>query len=284
MDLNYFQTFREVALRQSFTKAAEELGYAQSSVTTQIQKLETSAGEELYKLSGQILEIFEHSQEKLTKQGGGSLTIATMDSLASYYLPAPIQTTRTQYPELSIRLQTDREDLILQKVREGEADVGLILANASSDSGLQWITIREEPLVLIVNSDHPLAAQSEVTLNHLANEEWIMPEDSCNYRQLLEKILRKNGIPYKVALELGSPEAIKRSIMAGPGISLLPQMIAMDEIQRQELTVLPLVHTDFTMEIQLVIHARKWISHALRQFIINLGAKESDWLPVEAEG
>lgn len=42
MDLNYFQTFREVAVRQSFTKAAEELGYAQSSVTTQIQKLEKS--------------------------------------------------------------------------------------------------------------------------------------------------------------------------------------------------------------------------------------------------
>ncbi|WP_434751295.1 LysR family transcriptional regulator [Paenibacillus amylolyticus] len=301
MDLNYFQTFREVALRQSFTKAAEELGYAQSSVTTQIQKLEkiyqvklferfnnnkirlTSAGEELFKLSGQLLEIFEHSQEKLTKQGGGSLTIATMDSLASYYLPVPIQTTRKQYPELGIRLQTDREDLILQKVREGEADVGLILANASPESGLQWITIREEPLVLIVNSDHPLTTKSEVALSDLADEEWIMPEDSCNYRQLLEKVLRTNGIPYKVGLELGSPEAIKRSIMAGPGISLLPRMIAMDEIQRQQLTVLPLVHTDFTLEIQLVIHARKWISHALQQFITNLGAKESDWLPARAE-
>ncbi|PQP81308.1 LysR family transcriptional regulator [Paenibacillus sp. PCH8] len=296
MDLNYFQTFREVALRQSFTKAAEELGYAQSSVTTQIQKLEkiykvklferynnnkirlTSAGEELFKLSGQILEIFEHSQEKLTKQGGGSLTIATMDSLASYFLPAPIQTTRKQYPELGIRLQTDREDLILQKVREGEADVGLILAKASPESGLQWITIREEPLVLIVNSDHPLAAKPKIELSDLANEEWIMPEDSCNYRQLLERELRTNGIPYKVGLELGSPEAIKRSIMAGSGISLLPLMIALDEIRREELTVLPLNHTEFTLEIQLVIHTRKWISHALHQFISNLGVRESEWL------
>ncbi|WP_413033600.1 LysR family transcriptional regulator [Paenibacillus xylanilyticus] len=295
MDLNYFQTFREVAVRQSFTKAAEELGYAQSSVTTQIQKLEkiyqvklferynnnkirlTSAGEELFLLSGQLLEIFEHSQEKLTKQGGGSLTIATMDSLASYFLPAPIQTTRKQYPELGIRLQTDREDMILQKVREGEADVGLILANASSETGLQWITIREEPLVLIVNTDHSLAHKQKIELSDLADEEWIMPEDTCNYRQLLERVLRTNGIPYKVGLELGSPEAIKRSIMAGAGISLLPQMTAMDEIRREELTVLPLDHGEFRLEIQLVIHTRKWVSHALRQFIANLGAKETEW-------
>lgn len=66
MDFTYLHTFREVAIRQSFTRAAEVLGYAQSSVTTQIQKLEkaynvqlferysnnkirlTSAGEELY--------------------------------------------------------------------------------------------------------------------------------------------------------------------------------------------------------------------------------------------
>ncbi|WP_337031904.1 LysR family transcriptional regulator [Paenibacillus illinoisensis] len=295
MDLNYFQTFREVAVRQSFTKAAEELGYAQSSVTTQIQKLEkiyqvklferynnnkirlTSAGEELFKLSGQLLEIYEHSQEKLTKQGGGSLTIATMDSLASYFLPAPIQTTRKQYPELGIRLQTDREDMILQKVKEGEADVGLILANASSESGLQWITIREEPLVLIVNTNHPLAKNQKIELSDLADEEWIMPEDTCNYRQLLERVLRANAIPYKVGLELGSPEAIKRSIMAGSGISLLPQMIALDEIRREELTVLPLEHGEFRLEIQLVIHTRKWVSHALRQFVTNLGAKETEW-------
>lgn len=88
MDFIYLQTFREVAFRESFTRAAEVLGYAQSSVTTQIQKLEktyqvklferysnnkirlTSAGEELFKLAGQMLELFEQSKEKLAKQGG----------------------------------------------------------------------------------------------------------------------------------------------------------------------------------------------------------------------
>lgn len=115
MDFIYLKTFRQVALRQSFTRAAEELGYAQSSVTTQIQKLEkeynvklferhgktlrlTSSGEELLKIAVQIIELYDQSKEKLAMQGGGTLSIGTIDSIASYFLPQVIQTIRESYP------------------------------------------------------------------------------------------------------------------------------------------------------------------------------------------
>nr|WP_226002188.1 LysR family transcriptional regulator [Paenibacillus sp. BJ-4] len=288
MDFIYLQTFREVAIRESFTRAAEVLGYAQSSVTTQIQKLEkayqvklfdrysnnkirlTSAGEELFKLAGQMLELFEQSKEKLAKQGGGSMTIGTMDSIASYFLPPYMQATRKEYPDLNIRLYTDREEMILHQVREGEADVGLILADDSSDPALQWITIREEPLVLIVHPNHPLIAKKRIRLGDLVDAEWIMPEHTCNYRQLLERVLRANGIAYRVGLELGNPEAIKRSIKTGEGISILPLMAALEEIEREELKVLPFEHAELKLEIQLVFHPKKWVSNALSFFMESL--------------
>jgi DNA-binding transcriptional LysR family regulator len=284
MDLVYFQTFREVALRQSFTRAAEELGYAQSSVTTQIQKLEkaygvqlferyskglrlTSAGEELLKIAVQMLDLYQQSKEKLTRQGGGTLSIGTIDSLASYYLPPLIQQIRYKYSDLIIRLQPDREDLIVNKVKEGELDIGLILESKPSDPTLKWLTIREEPLVLIANSEHPLSILDNVEFGHLNGIEWIMTEDSCNYRIMLEKVLRSKGISYRVGLELGNPEAIKRCVMAGSGISLLPKMVAEEEILRGELIVLPFAHPDIRLDLQLVIHPKKWISHALQEFI-----------------
>ncbi|WP_432212381.1 LysR family transcriptional regulator [Paenibacillus polymyxa] len=285
LDFIYLQTFREVAIRESFTRAAEVLGYAQSSVTTQIQKLEktyqvklferysnnkirlTSAGEELFKLAGQMLELFEQSKEKLAKQGGGSMTIGTMDSIASYFLPPYMQATRKEYPDLNIRLHTDREEMILHQVREGEADVGLILADDSSNPALQWITIREEPLVLIVHPNHPLIAKERIGLDDLVDAEWIMPEHTCNYRQLLERVLRANGITYRVSLELGNPEAIKRSIKTGEGISILPLMAALEEIEREELKVLPFEHGELKLEIQLVLHPKKWVSNALNFFM-----------------
>lgn len=285
MDFTYLQTFREVAIRQSFTRAAEALGYAQSSVTTQIQKLEkaynvklferysnnkirlTSAGEELFKLAGQMLELFEQSKEKMAQQGGGSITISTMDSIASYFLASYIQATRREYPNLNIRLHTDREEVILQQVKEGEADVGLILADDAYDSNLKWLTIREEPLVLIVNPGHPLLDRHRIELNDLMDAEWIMPEHTCNYRQLLERILRANGIAYRIGLELGNPEAIKRSIKTGHGISILPQMAAIEEIERGELKALPFEHSELKLKIQLVLHPRKWVSNPLSFFM-----------------
>ncbi|MDO7907943.1 LysR family transcriptional regulator [Paenibacillus sp. JX-17] len=291
MDLTYLQTFREVAIRHSFTRAAEVLGYAQSSVTTQIQKLEkaynvklferysnnkirlTSAGEELFKLAGQMLELFEQSKEKLAAQGGGSITIGTMDSIASYFLASHIQVTRHEFPDLNIRLHTDREELVLHQVKEGEADVGLILAEDANDSALQWVKIREEPLVLLVHPNHPLLEKKRIGLSDLTDAEWIMPEHTCNYRQLLERLLRANGIAYRIGLELGNPEAIKRSIKTGEGISILPQMAAIEEIERGELKVLPFEHAALKLDIQLVLHPKKWVSNALRFFMESLRGK-----------
>ncbi|MFD0589794.1 LysR family transcriptional regulator [Paenibacillus sp. GCM10027627] len=288
MDLTYFQTFREVAIRQSFTRAAEALGYAQSSVTTQIQKLEktysvklferysnnkirlTSAGEELFKLAGQMLELYDQSKERIAQQDGGSITISTMDSIASYFLAPNIQATRREYPNLNIRLHTDREEMILHQVKEGEADIGLLLADDAIDPALNWVTIREEPLVLIVNTSHPLLEKNRVELNDLADMEWIMPEHTCNYRQLLEKMLRANGMAYRIGLELGNPEAIKRSIKTGVGISILPLMAAIEEIERGELEVLPFEHADMKLKIGLILHPRKWVSNPLQFFMDGL--------------
>lgn len=284
MDLTYFQTFREVAFHQSFTKAAGELGYAQSSVTMQIQKLEqsygvklferygkslrlTSAGEELLKIAVQMLNLYQQSKETLTLQGGGTLTIGTIDSLASYYLPALIQHLRQKYPTLTIRLQPDRETAIVEKVKAGDYDIGLLLESKPSDPALEWVKIREEPLELLASPHHPLSAMGTITLDQLCDVEWIMTEASCNYRIMLERVLQEQRIPYRVGLELGNPEAIKRCLMTGSGIALLPRMAADEEIQRGELTALPFSHPDIRLDLQMIMRPKKWMSHSLQDFI-----------------
>ncbi|WP_127534587.1 LysR family transcriptional regulator [Paenibacillus kobensis] len=286
MELTYFHTFREVAVRQSITRAAEALGYAQSSVTTQIQKLEkaygvqlferfgkglrlTEAGEELLRIAVQMLDLYRQSQEKLAKQGGGTLTIGTIDSIASYYLPPLIQRIREEQPELTIRMQPDREPSIISKVQEGEIDFGLLLDKTPFDPSLTWKTIRREPLVVIARPDHPLmaAAQRHLDLADLDGAEWLMTEESCNYRIMLEKLLRSQGVSYRIGLELGNPEALKRCVKAGTGIAILPRMAAEEELRRGELAALPLDQPELSLELLLVMHPKKWLSNALRRFI-----------------
>ncbi|MBM6617820.1 LysR family transcriptional regulator [Bacillus suaedaesalsae] len=284
MDITYFQTFRAVVAHKSFTRAAHELGYAQSSVTMQIQKLEkfygvklferygkglalTNAGEELLRIVVQILDLFQQSKERLSILEEGTLSIGTIDSIATYYLPSFIQKIRQRYPSLSIRLQPDQEPIIVEKVRDGEFDIGLLYENKPTDMNLCYVKIREEPLVLVANPNHPYASYQTITLDHLSDKEWIMPEASCNYRIMLERLLRENNINYNIGLELGNPEAIKRCLMTGFGISLLPRITVLDEIERGDLVVLPFAHRDIKLDLQLIIHPKKWIPMVLRDFM-----------------
>ncbi|WP_199616277.1 LysR family transcriptional regulator [Paenibacillus alkalitolerans] len=280
MELTYFQTFREVARRQSITRAAEELGYAQSSVTTQIQKLEkaygvqlferygrrlrlTSSGEALLKLVNRMLDLYEESMEKVAQQSGGTLTIGTIDSLASYYLPPILLRLREQFPELAIRLQAESESLVIEKVKEGDFDIGFLLDDNPADQSQRCVPIKEEPLILVARPDHPLTKLSKVRLDDLAGMEWIMPEESCNYRIMLESVLKAEHIPFRIGFELGNPEAVKRCVMAGLGVALLPRIVAEEEVRSGKLAALAFAHPGIRLNLQLVVHPKKWMSQPL---------------------
>lgn len=287
MELTYLRTFREVARLGSFTKAAEKLGYAQSSVTAQMQKLEreygvplverfgrklrlTPPGEELLKLTVQMLELFDRSKETIGKQVGGTLTIGTIDSLAAYYLPPYLQQLRSRYPELAVHLQPEREARLLAKVKEGEYDVGLLLDRQPADTALRSIVVREEPLALIAPSGHPLAAARSVEPDDLRGCELIVSEGSCLYRHTFEQLLKSRGVAYRIGLELGSLEAIKQCVASGLGIALLPRIVVAGELQRGTLLELPFAHPDIRFDLQLVIHPDKWMSQPLNALLAML--------------
>ncbi|MFE5323710.1 LysR family transcriptional regulator [Paenibacillus sp. NPDC056579] len=285
MDLTYMRTFREVARRQSFTRAAEELGYAQSSVTMQIQKLEreygvplferygkqlrlTPPGEALLKLAVQMLELYDQSKESIGNQVSGAVTIGTIDSLAAYYLPPYLQQLRQRFPGLGIQLLPDSEAALVAKVKEGDYDVALLLDRAPADVSLRSIMVREEPLVLVAPPGHPLTeAAGDVRLHDLDGCELIVSEGSCLYRSTFEKVLKDHAVAYRIGFELGSLEAIKHCVMSGLGIALLPRIAVEEELSRGSLAMIPFSHPDMRFYLQLLLHPKKWMSQMLLTFI-----------------
>lgn len=284
MDLTYFRTFREVARRASFTRAGEELGYAQSSVTMQIQKLEreygvplferygkqlrlTPPGEALLKLAVQMLDLYDQSKESIANQVNAAVTIGTIDSLAAYYLPPYLQQLRQLYPGLGIQLLPDSEAALVTKVKEGEYDVALLLDRGPADDALRCITVREEPLVLVAPPGHSLTEVEVAALHDLEGCELIVSEGSCIYRSTFEKVLRDNGVAYRIGFELGSLEAIKHCVMNRLGIALLPRIAVEEELRRGSLVEIPFHHPDLRFELQVLLHPRKWMSQPLLAFI-----------------
>jgi len=286
MDLVYFRTFREVARRQSFTRAAEHLGYAQSSVTVQIQKLEreygvplferygrklrlTPPGEALLKLASQMLELYDQSKERIASEVSGTLTVGTIDSLAAYYVPPYLQQLRRQFPALSVQLSTESEASLLAKIKDGDCDIGLTLDRSPADPQLICMPLRREPLVLVAAPEHPLTRQpAPVTLEHLHGSELIVTEQSCIYRSLFEKLLRERRIAYRLVFELASLEAIKQCVRSGLGIALLPGIVVQNELTQGTLAAIPLAaNDDLHIELQLVLHPGKWLSQPLDSFV-----------------
>lgn len=232
----------------------------------------TSAGDELLKIASQMLELHQLSRESLSRQSGGTLTIAAIDSVASYCLPPIIQLLRARYPELTIRMLTGREPSVIAAVKEGEADICLLLESGTPDPEMQWTTIREEPLVFVMRPEDAEGLEGTEKLTQLAGWEWIMAEESCNYRMMLERVLREEGVSYRTVLELGNPEAIKRTLAAGPGISLLPRMAAEDELRRGELAQLPIRHSGIRLDLLAGLRPKKWISQPLQTFMDSIAS------------
>jgi DNA-binding transcriptional LysR family regulator len=288
MEMTYLKTFREVAKWGSFTRAAETLGYAQSSITAQIQKLEesygavllerfgrsmklTMAGEALLQYANEINRLHEESKEVVSQQSKGTLTIGTIETLAAFYLPPYLQAYRRDYPDVNIVIQPGNEPFIIESVKEGVLDIGIILDPPFTDPELESRILREEPLVIIASPDHKLAGQSEVHVEDLQNESLILTEDGCTYRAMLLKVLKGNQVSYKLSYEFGNLEAIKQCVTYGLGIALLPRITVAEEIRKGQIVAIPFVDPACKFYTQLIIAKKKWKSKAYLGFIELLG-------------
>ncbi|AEH47928.1 LysR family transcriptional regulator [Parageobacillus thermoglucosidasius] len=286
MNMDYLQTFREVAKWNSFTKAGEMLGYAQSSVTTQIKKLEeefgvilferwggkiklTQAGVQLLEYTNKIISLLEEAKQNLSEQIelSGTLSIGTIESIAGFYLPPYLQAFKNEHPKVNLLLQQGICKDLLKGIKEGKYDLAIILDQKQEDPDLNFITIKEEQLVLVAKPDHHLVQFSNVSIKDLSGEKLIVTEQRCSYREIIENLYRSHAIRLEYSIELESIEAIKRCVSYGLGIAFLPLMTVDEEIKKGELAYIPLSYPEIKVYLQLVYHKKKWISQSTQRLI-----------------
>ena len=283
MDFTYLHTFCEVAKWGNFTRAAEALGYAQSSVTTQIQKLEeqygavlfersgrkmrpTQAGEVLLPYARQILALQAEAKTQLSEQQTGTITIGTIETLAAFYLPPLLQTFRQRYPRITLALQSGNEASIVRAVKEGQCDLGLILDRLCTDPELICVPLRQEEFAIVVRPDSPYSHLSELSAQDLAHARFILTEEGCTYRAFLLHTLRQSATPHQIVCAFGSLEAIKRCVMCGLGIAFLPYVAVQEEVAQGKLLAIPFLHESH-LSTQVIYLQSKWQSQAFQHLL-----------------
>ena len=253
------QVFHTVARLLSFTKAAETLHMTQPAVTFQVRQLEeyfntrlfdrthnrislTEAGARVYQYSDKIFELYgemENAVREMTGEISGSLTIGASTTIAEYMLPALLGDFRAKYPEVSIHLKVSNTDGIVSMVENNTIDLGVVEAPVSNKN-LVVDECRRDNLVAIVPPGHPKADLDTITMEELLEYPFICREEGSGTREVIADYMTQCQTSMEVAMELGSPEAVKGAVEAGMGISVVSNATIQKELRLGTLVAIDL--------------------------------------------
>ncbi len=259
MDIRQLSTFHKVATLLSFTRAAAELKYAQSSVTAQVKALEMSLGVDLFDRLGGRIQLTEAGRRLLpyaeqmlaladeargatlgADGPSGMLTVGSMESITSYRMPVLLEFFHHRYPLLQLVLRPSLCAETCHALRQGMFDLGFLMEAETHHPGVQTEVLGSEPLVVVASPDHPLVTAEKVTTEDLRRATVLSPEAGCAYRELFEMELNAGATePVAPFLEFGTAESIKRGVAAGLGVSLLPTVTVSDALAEGTLVELP---------------------------------------------
>ncbi|MDQ0496515.1 LysR family transcriptional regulator [Paenibacillus brasilensis] len=285
MDIKQLQTFRKLAQELSFTRTAEALSYAASTVTVQIQSLEEELRQPLFERRGKtvtltepgiqfslyaekVLALLDEAKAVLAhgEHPAGMLIIGALDTLCAYRMPPVINRLHERYPNIELVFRAGVCPDLTRALAQ-ELDAALVLDLQLSDEQLVVEVLREEEILIVANKKHPLSLKEIVGPQDLKDVMLLMTRPTCRYRQLFTYLLAEHGVPLNRKMEFDSIEAIKQCAISGLGVAVLPQMAVAAEIEKGLLQPLNLEGHSTKLYTQVVFHKDKWISPALRVFL-----------------
>jgi DNA-binding transcriptional LysR family regulator len=228
----------------------------------------TNAGRQLLPYADRVLDMVDEARRMVTENDelAGTVNIGTIESITTYRLPALLELFYHRYPKVQLSLRTAPCLETSQALEAGTLDVGFLMEEKADHEGLETIMLCQEELIVVAARDHPLVRAGSVTAGDLRTSDVLAVETGCAYRDLFEFELGRAAAAPPSVLELGTIEAIKRTVKSGMGISLLPEITVRDELETGELAVVPW-KVPFQVSTQVAWHRDKWMSRELKTLI-----------------
>lgn len=281
MDLQSLRFFQAVAELGSISKAAKELNYAQSNLTSKIQQLETSLqttlfyrhnrgttltdkGKILLSYTNELFQLLNEMKEVMNddQTPKGSLVIGSMETTAAVRLPSLFSKFHREYPAVDLTLKTGPTEQNVQNVIHYELD-GAFVAGPIEHPDLTYKTLIEEELVLVTDRSH----QSLSSLKEIKNRTILVFRNGCSYRARFEDWLQHEGIVPEKIMEFGTLDGIIGCISAGLGISLLPRSVVDKHVKEGLLIKHSIPERYGKVNTIFVYRKDKYLSASLEKFI-----------------
>lgn len=293
MELRNLITFIHVAELGSFTKAAEQLGYSQSTVSFQIKQLEdeldcllferinhtitlTEKGRELVSYAHQIRALTDDLKESLEneKEISGHIHVVTPDSVCEEMINSHYIDFHTKYPSISVKFTTGDSAVMLHMLDHNEADIILTLDNHLYNK--DYVIAKEEqlPMHFVAASSSKFAGTECLSIRDIISEPFILTEYGQGYRRVFDRELAKKSLEITPVLEIGRTDIITSLIAQSIMISFLPDFVTKPLIDTGALCYLNVCDVNIDIWKQLIYHKNKWISKSLKAFIDYVKAAE----------
>ncbi|AUB80883.1 LysR family transcriptional regulator [Candidatus Thiodictyon syntrophicum] len=239
--LKQLRAFCHAARTGSVSAAADKIFLSQPTVSLQIQALErefdtvlferrgpkirlTPEGQLLFEMAAPLVEGMDRLHDAFAVQCGrvdqGALNIAAGESTILYILPEPVRSFVQQYPGIELKLHnvTGRDGLAMLRADEADLAVGSLMEVPDDINYRPFVTYRP---TLITPKDHPLAGRESVTLAEIAPFEMILPPRHLSTWRMVDLVFKQHNLAYRVTLEAGGWEVIKKYVELGLGISIV---------------------------------------------------------------
>ena len=293
MDLWQLHVFVSVVEEKSFSKASNAINLSQPTVSSHIKELEahfqcrlldrlgrktepTRAGSLLYTHAKKLLAMRDTTESSMQEFLGltrGELAIGASTIPAGYLLPQIMGRFTQKYPQVKLVVESGDTRQIIQKVREGRVELGVVGA-LTRDPAAEQAVIQEkwmaDEMRLIVPADHAWARREQITLDDLAQEPFIGREPgSGTWRSILKSMAQAgfDGDGLNVRVTMGNSTAVIQGILNGVGVSILSTVAVAHEVAAGRLAALPVQGLDLHRHFYLTLARKRSRSPLCEKFI-----------------
>ena len=306
ISLRQLRVFLAAAQERNFSRAGQAVGLTQPAVSRSILELEsqlglklldrttrevvlTDAGRSLALRLGRVLDELDQTLKDVAGLAGaleGRVRVASSPTLSANLMPGCIAACAAEAPGIRFMLLDRIQEDVLDSVRSGEVDFGVVIEPSSCDD-LTVETILSEPFVLVVPRGHPLARRRSVQWSALQGHPLVLLDHSSGSRRLIDQALGDHGAKATVAQQLGHPTTVFRMVEAGIGISVMPMLSVASVVSASPAGSVPLVMVTLSPAVErrvMLVHRRNRAPSPLAQRVWRLVAETARAMSAPAAG
>jgi len=286
MEIRNIISFLKVNELSSFSKAAEELGYTQSNISSHINQLEKELQHPLFERFGKNIYLTEYGrtflphaydiiesieQAKLSICDDLSTTkelrIGILESLCITYMPDLVVSFHKLFPNINVIIKIGTFYELSQMLNNNQIDLLWTFDNQIPSDMWTKALEHEEEICIIATPTHSSITKQKLDISSLENSNFIFTEQNCSYRNAFEKILKANNISYNIFMEIGNTEIIKKFVNAGLCFSILPRFAIEADVKKKNLQILSVKNVSLNMYSQIFYHKNKHLTPGMLEFL-----------------